>query len=537
MNFFATLLVSTSLIKNFQSHEWSPLALGFLRMHSSRPVPSFLALMFPLLVLMETLSFPNTGWAWEVKTHEELTEEAINFNQGDLNAYLIDNLGLEGGLQEALPGGTPREFMKQGSSREDDLPRPLNHFHNPISNSGLALSAIKWSLRPKGDQVLGGNYSWNDAREYYFKALTSPTKAERDENWGKMFRALGQVMHLLQDSANPSHVRADTHLLIDGLHDYMARRSVASYLGGGLLSPDPSMLEQDGPAGPNGEPLANLFDRNIFTGGNPGGTLGADVGVTEYTNANFFSDDTIPGQNSTSLAYPNLPELVPASTVPFGPQYLTLPRLGSPTELKARVAKFTGNQSFSKFRLAGLQLDLLNQLQLDDLVYEAYSLNLIPRAVGYSAAVLDYFFRGELDTPESFFVVDSGFGGFGPNHEVLCDEVPVDPFGFLDPFTENPPSSLRAEGKVSYYFDHSAAGSSGTRELLFEGSFTEGEELPRPTSDDLFLQLTNFLHKEPVRWTVVIQGKLGPGEQEGQQTMNAIVAKTAVSEWKFTCDH
>ncbi len=42
-------------------------------------------------------------------------------------------------------------------------------------------------------------WSWNDARDYYFKALTSQTKAERDEYWGKTFRALGQVMHLIQD--------------------------------------------------------------------------------------------------------------------------------------------------------------------------------------------------------------------------------------------------------------------------------------------------------------------------------------------------
>ena len=105
--------------------------------------------MFPLLVVIGALLFPNTGWAWEVKTHEELTEEAIKINEGDLNAYLINKLGLEGGLNESFPGGTPRELMKQGSNNEDDLPRPINHFHNPITNAGLTgpgESAVKWSL-------------------------------------------------------------------------------------------------------------------------------------------------------------------------------------------------------------------------------------------------------------------------------------------------------------------------------------------------------------------------------------------------------
>ncbi len=497
------------------------------------------ATLFSLLVILGALFSPTNVWSWEVKTHEELTEEAIKINEGDLNDYLINNLGLEGGLNESLPGGTPRELMKQGSNKEDDLPRPVNHFHNPISNSGLRLgdSAIDWSLAAVGEQSFG-HYSWNDAREYYFKALTSPTKTERDENWGKTFRALGQVMHLLQDSANPSHVRADTHLLLDGLHDYMARQHVASYLGGGAFSPDPSMLEASGPAGPNGEPFANLFDRNFFEGPTPNATLGTNIGVTEYTNANFFSDDTIPGQNSTDLVYPNLAELVPASTVPFGPQYLTLPRLGSPTELQARVAKFTGNQSFAKFQLAGLQLDLLNQLRLDDLVYEAYAINLIPRAVGYSAAVLDYFFRGELDTSGSTFLVLSS-GGIGPNGETVCDEIPLDPSGSLEAFLAPPPASLRAEGTVSYYFDHSTGASTGTRELLFEGTFAEGENLPHPSSDDTDLLLSKLLYNDPVRWTVVIQGKVGPGVEvrEGEQTDNAIVAKSTLAEWEFECDH
>jgi hypothetical protein len=34
---------------------------------------------------------------------------------------------------------------------------------------------------------------------------------------------------------------------------------------------------------------------------------------------------------------------------------------------------------------------------LDDFVYEDYADNLIPRAVGYSAALLDYFFRGKME--------------------------------------------------------------------------------------------------------------------------------------------
>lgn len=351
--------------------------------------------------LVCTLLLPANGWAWERNTHEELTEKTIETIEANLDAYLINNLGLERGLNDSVEGGTPRKLMIRGSNTEDDGIRSVNHFHEPLSNQGLrsfrGISAVKWSLSDLGEQ----HWSWNDAREYYFKALTSSTKAERDEYWGKTFRALGQVMHLLQDSANPAHVRNDTHLFVDGLHDYMARHHVGSYLGGGIFSPDPSMLDKAGPAGPNGEPFANLFDREKYHGSAPRGTLGSDIGVTEYTNANFFSDDTIPGQGSifsTEIPHPTVAELVPA---PVPSPYLTLPRLGSNAFPGARAAKLTGNEAVARFLLTHTHLDLLGQLQLDDAVYEGQSITLIPRAVGYSAAVLDYFFRGDLQVTSS----------------------------------------------------------------------------------------------------------------------------------------
>ena len=302
-----------------------------------------------ILTIVYGVIFPLTsGWAWEVNTHKELTKEAITFVEANLSTYLIDNLGLEGGLNASLPGGTPLFLMQQGSNDEDNGIRFFRHFHDPISNAGLAYfdSSINWSLRSLGNQG-GDAYSWNDAREYYFKALTSPSKAERDENWSKTFRALGHVMDLIQDAANPSHVRDDPHPFDDGLHDHMERKNVGSYIGGGIFKPDPSMLEQSGAIRP--EPFSNLFDRNGYSGFNPQATLGTNIGITEYANANFFTDDTIPGQGSifnAEIRYPVISELVPA---PIPSPYLTLPRLGSAAFPGSRTAKLTGNQVWPNF--------------------------------------------------------------------------------------------------------------------------------------------------------------------------------------------
>ena len=466
-----------------------------------------------LLVLLCVLLHPTIGWAWERNTHEELTEQTIRITEADLNTYLINNLGLEGGLNASVKGGTPQELMKLGSNKEDDKGRSLNHFHEPINDKGLELpvlggiSAINWSLSGAGDQ----KWSWNDAREYYFKALTSATKTDRDENWGKTFRALGQVMHLLQDSANPSHVRDDPHPFDDGLHDFMERRSVGSYIGGGIFSPDPSMLEQSGAT--RSEPFSNLFDRNVYFGSNPQATLGTDIGVTEYTNANFFSDDTIPGQGSafsTEITYPTVTELVPA---PVPSPYLTLPRLGSAAFPGARAVKLTGNQAEATFLLTKTNLDLLGQLQLDDGVYDAQAQNLIPRAVGYSAAVLDYFFRGEPTIAKQEFDVAED-----------VDESLIEP-GSLNVEVEIP-LSLGLQGTVSLYYERP-----DRQRVLADQQEWDGTN-PVYLGGDIFFKSEGLFIGGKVRWYVVLDGEMGPGTSEPR----AVVGKTGEATW-ITISH
>jgi hypothetical protein len=46
---------------------------------------------------------------------------------------------------------------------------------------------------------------------------------------------------------------------------------------------------------------------------------------------------------------------------------------------------------------------------LDEACHESYAAKLVPRAVGYSAALLDYFFRGRLKTVNTFVQYGAGF--------------------------------------------------------------------------------------------------------------------------------
>ncbi len=152
-------------------------------------------------------------------------------------------------------------------------------------------------------------------------------------------------------------------------------------------------------------------------------------------------------------------------------------------------------------------MDLLGQLQLDDVVYEAYSHNLIPRAVGYSAAVLSYFFRGDLSLKSSEYSMCSNPDGtFQPGGHLGVDiEVP---------------SNLLLEGQGAFYYDLP----DGSRVLAGGGPVG-------PTDIELgggkYILLNQLAFFKPIRWTIIFQGKMGPGAQEP----HAVVALSGKAPW------
>jgi len=59
-------------------------------------------------------------------------------------------------------------------------------------------------------------FSFSDANDYLFNAITSPEKSEREQNFDLFFQTLGHLMHLIQDMAQLEHVRNDPHLTWNG---------------------------------------------------------------------------------------------------------------------------------------------------------------------------------------------------------------------------------------------------------------------------------------------------------------------------------
>lgn len=367
------------------------------------------------------------GWDTVSEAYDLLTHEAINVAgtlESNTSGRLRDELGLSGGVEETFGGRRVIDWIREGGSLEDILPRPLNHFHHPLRSpwreAGLkdfpffGESSILWAQT--ANQGAEESFSWINARQAYLSALVSPTKAKRGEEFSKAFRSLGQIMHLLIDTSVPAHVRNNSHATPPGdPYERLVEREAEPRAGESLenarrrfrgtfatlpFRPDDSfilklsILGQDAIDAP--VPISRLWDSDRYNGTNPITTLNRQIGIGEYTNANFFSKDTVfadqrPPDHKYFSLFPSSAD-VESFTDPVNNRKYWRKRGATqeePQHLAVVSKRFFWQQS------SGVQLPPRGRL--DDKVHEEYARLLLPRAVGYSAALLDYFFRGTLD--------------------------------------------------------------------------------------------------------------------------------------------
>lgn len=361
------------------------------------------------------------GYALEKETHRKINEYIANSTHAEINgfsldSYLRDQLGMDGGIEESFRSKQVWKWLGEGGVKEDEplltgsfASRPANHFHNPLTNQGFSgvggsgfpsgESAITWAQKPIGTQDPGGYYSWLDTRDYFYEALTSTSKTDRDQYYAKTFRGLGQLMHLVTDMSVPEHARDDGHYLgalpfLGSLlghyeqyvlrHDEIISQYPAIYF-------DVSAIGETNPLAP--VPIANLFDRNRYhIGIDPSVTLSSTIGLSEYTSANFLS----PGTMFTSdFPYPRVEDCVLYTDEVNNRRYLKIDPNATNVEKVNHLAVVSRLYFWRKTYFP--QYDSKLPLGLDPVCYQEYASYLIPRAVGYSAGLLDYFFRGKLE--------------------------------------------------------------------------------------------------------------------------------------------
>jgi len=330
-----------------------------------------------------------------METHSIINEHISKnvFSGFSLTIHLKDQLGMPKGYDEKINNKEVFLWISEGGEREDKDLRPLNHFHNPITNRGLTAfdySAFSWATLPAGTQS-PESYSWNDVRACYYNALTYKDKFSRDMNYARTFRGIGQIMHLVQDMSVPAHTRNDAHLsfLDFGGDDYE--------LWAKINIKDPEQLNTYSVSyfGKNDYSflIPNLFDTDQFTGANPDITIQPAIGLAEYTNANFLSADTI-FTDFSHPAYSYMIERIEPDSV-SGKDILYLEKTG----IGENVDYFAKATNFYNYLPANYKLLALTTN--DAKVHRSYAAHLMPRAIGYSAQALSCFFRGKLDATVS----------------------------------------------------------------------------------------------------------------------------------------
>lgn len=366
------------------------------------------------IILFLILPLSTISKALDVDTHEEINLRitGLNINGFVLDSFLKTQLGFKNGVKDIYDKYRVEQWLSLGGHFEDKPPgfvipyrRSFNHFHNPLTEEGFngflngspfsGTSLVVWAQLPIGTQYTGGNYSWRDVRYYYFSALTSIDKTTQENLYGETFRGLGQLMHLVQDASVPSHTRNDAHLILD--YESWVKKNLD------IIKIDPVFYDKSILSRPNSRlpiaPLENIFDTNQYDGTNPEVTAGKVIGLTEYTSANFFSEDTI---NSPQFPYPKLD-----NTQIVDRLYLSV--FGDPYTRKYYFKNCCGETNSGNGYLLSA-VDYLDYWRkkfkpsdifsikpvLDDNVYKEYASLLLPRAMGYSAGLLEYFFRGKL---------------------------------------------------------------------------------------------------------------------------------------------
>jgi hypothetical protein len=252
-------------------------------------------------------------------------------------------------------------------------------------------------------QEEGQGWSWQEGRHFYHNALAGADSSGRDQGWADTFRALGQVMHLVEDAAQPAHVRNDGHGMDAVCHalfdvscfanfEYWVSGHPNSYAYSGAAPFSRTILDEATGHPEAAVPVARLLDTDTYHGNDPNVTLDPAIGLAEFTNANFFSEDTGSGW-PFAPPFPDVHTLVSSTKVVSTSILRRYMAKGQNDGIQFDPALVEG--VFSQVAAAVLGVPLA--AGQDDKVWEAEAQILVPKAVDYAQGALDYFFRGRID--------------------------------------------------------------------------------------------------------------------------------------------
>ncbi len=413
-------------------------------------------------------------FAYEIGNHADITQRALEISKLKTDSGKLARLGLRqldvasplqvfpraaSGAEIPVCYSTPPlapekyqilQLFRHGACYEDDIEngvRVFSHFYDP-KNGGIGLSppalpqqppSYTWALSGTGATAQTGvnHFSYQDARNSFYKAVTDSSRAERNRQWGLTFQSLGHVMHHLQDMAQPQHVRQDSHC--DSALCFAAGQYNPSSYEKLMITPTFVQIVR-ALAQTATTPILFGLPKEFWnaTGTENLNTYGSSSqGIAAYSSTNFVSAGTdfristaggavqAPGHN-----YP-IPTSVPTEVTDIG-ALTGYTNADAPFRLKTvcpDLAKcrveFWGstnqpNTRKSSTSIFGQDLKVVgatvvgypNQFSQNAFTHAATASDLVPLTTRYSAGLIDYFFRGEMQvrTPAEgiYGLIDGG---------------------------------------------------------------------------------------------------------------------------------
>lgn len=423
---------------------------------------------FLTLTLAATMALPLYAYN-ETVNHRQMTivatEKSALYTDGSIMSALGLNsaqsqLFIYNGRLGNVPMGTDlftlSAFVAQGAIEEDALPRPVNHFYDPVHNRAILSSAWRsWEWMLEESPIWDQDRSLRDARDFLTRAMTfnegTPAEAhqERIVALTRMLLSLGHVMHHLQDMASPQHVRHDQHLE-SGFTDFFRVSNTSRF--------EHYTIDRTAVVSKQSELATPVFPGSSdFKSARDFWFNSAGTGIAQWVNRDFVSQGTnftaadasvLPSEFSQPLPVAStdytIEELYAQSGMAVPPKIQIL--CGMPAyDCRMRMYATPVSQRASTlsifdqdmlvtgsivvvdregFRHSVSRLFDLNRFNFDDAHQE-----LIKRAVSYSAGFVNHFFRGKLQiTPPArgpYAVVDHSTGeGFRTIRTTVTNATP-----------------------------------------------------------------------------------------------------------------
>jgi hypothetical protein len=350
-----------------------------------------------------------------------------------------DSLKLSGWLMRGAiredDGGLVAGFFQPRDDPYGNFNRFCNHFLDPIyvrsgvgrGFSGFCLfespiyDAAQWALgtqspfsaQPPENTGRRNHFTILDARDSMWRALTLKEKGGADVPkfgftgeevrkiyWATTFRSIGSVIHLLQDQGQPQHTRNEGHGGSNkGYEEYLDDRAIgkSEHKIDGLtlkvVSGQLPDLTYGGYSKPQFARYSDYWSTKLQNGVQ-------SAGLTDYSNRGFFTLDTNFGNTVYPLPSSQLSNYTPSSVfqsaVGGSFRYLS-GTVNDGLTGGSDVITMTTQGIFSEMGLAGsIPIAPIRKYTLSKQNYDDRAALLIPRAVAYSAGLIDYFFRGSL---------------------------------------------------------------------------------------------------------------------------------------------